>query len=492
MLLLINKDWSTAQINKVIIRSNSTFCLKTEGYGFAAQNRLLKELLAWREPYVKPVVIEPEPVKVYEPALAGSSSISGVITDATGGAGIPGALVMIKGYRTGTNTKSDGRFIISNIKEGNYTIVIASVGYNQEEVKVTLSRGQASVMNTQLTVSTNKLEEVVVLGYGVLRKKSITGSTATIKIDDLTSTAYSNNLGLSGKVAGLSVSNGYLAQQITIRGIGTTSGANKPIYVIDGIIYDEMPPNIKPDMIISMEVLKDAAAIALYGPRAADGVIVITTGAKSIRSIFKDYAFWQPELNTGSKGKATFEVTYPDNITGWEMYVLGMDKKLRVGKGTSFTNAFKPVAAQLNTPQFLIEGDSAQFIGKALNYTKDAYAITTTFSLFNKMINTSQTNLPANASVNSSLPVLVTDKDTVKASFTLTTTTGFKDGEERKIPILKQGTEETQGKFYMVRADTSITFTPKQHAEPVMLYVENNTLDLLLDELRHLKEYPYY
>jgi alpha-2-macroglobulin len=492
-LLLVNKNFSTAAINSIVIHANETFCINTSAYSFDTTNSIVEELVKQSMTPTQSRVAEPAIQKqpTYNKVEPGRCGITGVVTDAKGGHAIPGASVFIKGTLTSVATALDGSYNIGNIKEGKYTIVISSIGYNSYEHEIRLSYGETKMVNARLTVSTLNLQEVVVTGYGTQQKRSLTASVAKLSAKEL---SYSDStlFNLVGRVAGVYVQSAMNDDRIMIRGIGSASGDNKPVYVIDGILYDELPGHIKPGMIASMDVLKGAAATALYGSRAASGAIVITTGAKTVRSIFRDYALWEPELITNKDGTATFEVTYPDNITGWDMYVLGMDKHLRIGKGRSFTRAFKPVVAQLSTPQFLIEGDSVQFIGKALNHTSDSYAITTTFSMFGKVMNTQRSHLPAQASVTSSLPAFINNTDTLKAAFHLTTTTGFKDGEERKIPVFKQGAEETVGAFYILQTDTTTIFTPKRNGEPVSFYAQNNTLDVLLDELQHLKEYPYY
>ena len=117
----------------------------------------------------------------------------------------------------------------------------------------------------------------------------------------------------------------------------------------------------------------------VYKRQAADGVIVIKTKAKSSRTQFRDYAFWVPNFFTDKAGKGAIKIAYPDNVTGWKTFVLGMDKKRRMGKATIFTQAYKPMTAQLNKPEFLLQGDSSYFVTKLLNYTDDTYDVTARF-----------------------------------------------------------------------------------------------------------------
>jgi uncharacterized protein YfaS (alpha-2-macroglobulin family) len=169
-----------------------------------------------------------------------------------------------------------------------------------------------------------------------------------------------------------------------------------------------------------------------------------------------------------------------------------MDKKRRIGKTVKVVRSFKPVMAQLSTPQFLIEGDVVQLTGKVFNYTTDNYDLKTSFFVQNNLIKEQQVAIASNASSISALSVETPFTDTVKARFQLLSTTGFKDGEERKIPVFKKGTEENIGQFWIVQNDTAIHFKADERAASIEISAVNNTLDILLDELDHLKKYPYF
>lgn len=494
-LLLVNREFETAEIKNIEIKSDQTLCLNATSRSFNPNNVLITEMIRNSR---KPVVIKPradnskdkknnQPLPEY---TSGDGIIKGKVVDAKGGNGIPGATIGVKGTRNAVVAQNDGSFAIYNIKQGKYTLVIASVGYRAKEVDIEVENGRPALVNIHLNMSVQNLNEVIVVGYGVSKKRDMTGSVSTIRGAELSSEFLQNSL--QGRAAGISVAGAPGAEEvIRIRGIASLSG-DQPIYVVDGIIYDELPPNIKPEMIQSAEVLKDAAAAALYGARGANGVIIITTGAKTQRNKFSDNAIWQPELFTNAEGKVSFAVVYPDNITGWELYVLAMDKKRRMGKGMSFTKAYKPLLAQLNTPQFLIVDDSVQLIGKALNYTADNYAIQTKLSADDKLLSSRDTVLPGNQSVITPIAITTSGLDTLHASFSLRTTTGFMDGEDRKIPVFKKGSEESTGSFFIMEKDTSVNFTPTPGGGPIEVYAQNNTLDLLLNELDHLKQYPYY
>jgi len=266
---------------------------------------------------------------------------------------------------------------------------------------------------------------------------------------------------------------------------------NTPLYVIDGIFYDTAPQNINPDNIQEMTVLKDAAAISIYGVRASNGVIIITTKTKTSRQQFKDYALWQPNFFSNKNGHASIPIQYPDNITAWKTFVVGIDKKNRIGKSYTLTQAYKPVMAELNVPQFLLEGDSVLLIGKNKNYTTDKYNISTSFTINGNALPKKQKELlPSTAAIETA--AITAFGDTIKASYALQTTTGFKDGEERKMPVFKKGTEESEGKFWVLKNDSAVSFSANENLQQMHIYAQNNTLDLMLEELARLRNYPYY
>src|SRR4051812_21603927 len=105
-----------------------------------------------------------------------------------------------------------------------------------------------------------------------------------------------------------------------------------------------------------------------------------------MRERYADYAYWQPNLVTDKNGKAKFNVDFPDNITQWQSYVIGMDSKKHSGIGYATTKAFKKISGQLSVPRFLIVGDQANLIGKALNYTTTSYPLKTEFSINGKTL----------------------------------------------------------------------------------------------------------
>lgn len=205
-------------------------------------------------------------------AMAQSYLLKGTVVDNKGET-IPGVNVLVKGTTTGVATDIDGNFTL-NVDNGN-VLVISFTGYKTQEVPVI---GQNDV-KIVLLEDIEQLEEVVVIGYGSLKKSDLTGAITSVDIEKLTSRATANPAeALQGQVAGVSVKKvGGLAGdgvKVKIRGVGTY-GSTEPLYIIDGFPGDIS--TLAPQDIQAMEVLKDGAAAAIYGSVAANGVVIITT-----------------------------------------------------------------------------------------------------------------------------------------------------------------------------------------------------------------------
>ncbi|MDR0692766.1 MAG: TonB-dependent receptor [Prevotellaceae bacterium] len=207
---------------------------------------------------------------------AQSVQVSGVVTDAADGQPLPGVSVVVKGANVSSATDANGRYTIN--VEGDATLVFTFIGMKTQEEAV----GGRTVINVALEAEIKRLEDVVVVAYGTTTKERFTGSVATIKNDKIVQRQTSNvTQALSGQVAGVQTfsANGQpgTAATVRIRGFGSMSASNSPLYVIDGVPYDGTLSSINNADIESLSVLKDASASAIYGARGANGVILVTT-----------------------------------------------------------------------------------------------------------------------------------------------------------------------------------------------------------------------
>ncbi|WP_188814302.1 SusC/RagA family TonB-linked outer membrane protein [Hymenobacter cavernae] len=210
-------------------------------------------------------------------AAFAQTTVKGTVKDNTG-AGLPGVTVLLKGTTIGAATDTQGNFSLSVPDPATGVLQFSFVGYKQQEVAIA---GRTTV-DVTLGVDTKALDEVVVVGYGTQEKRSLTNAVTTVQGQELSKLTVADvGSALQGKAAGVSVvgagSEPGSSPQILIRGLSTING-NSPLYVVDGLPVANIN-YLNPKDIASLSVLKDAASAAIYGSRAANGVILITTKA---------------------------------------------------------------------------------------------------------------------------------------------------------------------------------------------------------------------
>lgn len=247
--------------------------------------------------------------------LAQVKGVHGIVKDATGEPLI-GVNVLVKGTTNGSITGIDGDYTLTNVKASD-VLVISYIGYLTQEVKV----GNQTAINVTLKEDTKTLEEVVVIGYGSVKKKDLTGSVATVSSETLTAVPVASATeALQGKMAGVQITTTEgspdAEMKIRVRGGGSITGDNTPLFIVDGFPVESIS-DIPASDIEDMTVLKDASSTAIYGSRGANGVILVTTKSGkegkvkvsynayySVKKIAKtldvlngsDYVKWQYEL----------------------------------------------------------------------------------------------------------------------------------------------------------------------------------------------------
>jgi TonB-linked SusC/RagA family outer membrane protein len=238
-------------------------------------------------------------------ALAQNLTVHGKVTDATTGESMPGVSVTVRGATIGTQTGGDGGYTLS--VPATAVLRFSFIGYNTLDVPV----GGRTTIDVKIQTSTNELQQVVVVGYGTQRKVDVTGAVGQVKGADIAKQASVNPVSaLQGKVAGVDVVNNGspgASPQITIRGLGTYYGNTSPLFVVDGVWYTDIS-FLNPQDIQSVDVLKDASSTAIFGVRAANGVVVITTnrGKKGKAVInYNGYVGWQAATNEVKMANAT-------------------------------------------------------------------------------------------------------------------------------------------------------------------------------------------
>jgi len=209
------------------------------------------------------------------PALAQNKTVNGKVIDSKDGSPLIGASVVSKGTTNGAVTDVNGDFKLT-VSSSATTLVVTYIGYNRKEFPIT-----ASPMTLSMDAQSNSLNEVLVVGYGTVRKKDATGAVVKVNSDDFVQGVTTNPLQqLQGKASGVVITttdgDPNSNPVVRIRGTASLSGGNDPLYVIDGVAGADIR-SVSPSDIESFDVLKDASAAAIYGSRAAGGVILVTT-----------------------------------------------------------------------------------------------------------------------------------------------------------------------------------------------------------------------
>ena len=262
--------------------------------------------------------------------------VTGWVTDLDG-TGIPGVTILVKGTQQGAITDLEGSYQISVPSDG--ILLFSFIGYATQQIEVS---GQ-NRLDVQLTEIAFDMDEVVVIGYGTAAVKDVTGTISVVKADEIASQPVANVVqALQGKVSGIQVSNNGAPGSpptIRIRGLGTVRSNANPLFVVDDVFVNDIS-FLSPQQIESVTILKDASSAAIYGVRAANGVIIITT---------KEGKFQKPKFSyTGYMGIQ--QVSNLLELADKDQYITLVNEKIAVGedRGTSST-PFDPAAYPDNT-----------------------------------------------------------------------------------------------------------------------------------------------
>lgn len=243
-----------------------------------------------------------------------TKTITGTVRDAMGP--VPGANIVVKGTTNGTITDLDGRFSLDNVP-ANAILQISYIGYLPQEIEI----GNRSVLNIVLEEDNQALDEVVVVGYGTVRKADLAGSVSVLdnkSFKDQPITQVSD--ALQGRVSGVQVQSSGVpggTVKIRVRGSGSINRSNDPLYVIDGIVRESGLTGLNPEDIQSMQILKDASSTAIYGSRGANGVVLITTktGKANVKQITFD-----AQVGFGTVAKRYDTMSPFEFATAYNMY----------------------------------------------------------------------------------------------------------------------------------------------------------------------------
>ncbi|MDR1860878.1 MAG: carboxypeptidase-like regulatory domain-containing protein, partial [Bacteroidales bacterium] len=427
--------------------------------------------------------------------------IEGYVYDEAGEP-LSGATVLVKGTNTGAITNVNGYYSL-NVPNGKRTLSFESIGYESQEIQI---RGY--VVNVQMQPRTKfELNEIVVVGFGSAKRTSTVASISTMeRAEDA----------MAGHVTGINFKNAGDGSNFFLRGLSAADLNGNPLIIIDGKVASANAlATIPPDNIRSFRVVKDDSMTALYGSRAADGVIIIETNsaarfadannalatgndallmpegvAAALRTNFSDVAFWQPRLQTDKQGKARLDVTFPDDITNWDTHYMVMSDR-KSGQATASAKSFKPLSAQLALPRFILPGDTAMVVGKTVNYAPDSLQVTTRFELDGHPAGIRPDRWCPSALLDT-LPLTATAiaADSIAVKYMLEKGDYF-DGELRYVPVKNVGLEDTKGGFIALDADTAIQLSADPALGEATIYARSDAADVLRDEIIHVAQYRY-
>jgi hypothetical protein len=343
---------------------------------------------------------------------------------------LPGATIVVRGTMIGTVSDVNGNFML-DVPEDHTTIVISFIGYKTNEIVVRPGSQIAAVMEADVT----QLQEVVVVAYGTTQTKNLTASSIMIR----------GMSSLSGRVAGVSIDDA------------------------EGDIEQEESPGAEPGREVEKKLYEELLTL------------------KNIRSQFSDVGFWEPRLFTDRHGISKFTVKFPDDITRWDALVYGMNRHLQTGTVRKSIKSYKPIMAELHVPQFLTVGDSSDFLGKVLNYSSDK-------TIQGKTQWTGSTVLENAVTVDGyytdKLNVVVTSSDSVITGYSFTRSDGYFDGEERKVPVVEQGTLRANGSLSILKNNDKLHLQSTK-GTVVKMEIFDNALDVYSQDVRYLLHYAY-
>ncbi|MEO5776279.1 MAG: alpha-2-macroglobulin family protein [Flavobacterium sp.] len=435
-------------------------------------------------------------------------TVYGIVSDKTGP--IPGVNVVVKGTNRGTQTDFDGYYQFD--VENGEVLVISFVGMQDENVVV----GKEKNIDIRLKEGVS-LEEVVIqtnLGYYKKEKNSLTSAVTTVSGEEFDkeapSLAFRN--AIQGKAAGV---------QVIIRGnVSITGTYTGTLYVVDGLLVDEETASkINQGDIDNINVLKDTAAIAMYGSKAGNGVIIINTkkGMKELQQVktrtnFNETAFFYPNLTTDAEGKISFSFTTPESLTKWRMRLFAHNKKAETGYFQADIVSQKDIMVMPNMPRFVRENDTINLALKVVNLTMETKTGNAILLLFD-----AATNNPIDAitlNKDNTKPFICKAKQSVVVNWLITIPEGVQglrykviaksgmlsDGEENILPVLTNKILITESIPIWVRGNTKREFTFANLKNNTSTTLQNHALTfeytsnpiwMALQSLPYLMNYPH-
>ena len=435
-----------------------------------------------------------------------AKNISGVVRDLSN-LSLPGVSIAVKGTPRSTSTDYDGFYEIEAAP--NEELVFTYIGFKEQSIKVAKNK----TIDIALTPDESSLSEVVVVGYGTQKKSILTGAVASgrpqkeeIQEDNNVYNTAAVEDSLESRVSG-----------IKIRGTAPIAGKS-PIYVVDGQIVNDIN-NINPKDILSIDVLKDEKATALYGSRGANGIIIVTT-KKALEALtqvkarknLSETAFFLPNLRTDVNGKVSFNFTSPEALTAWKLRLLAHNKEAVSGYMEKSVVTQKELMVLPNFPRFFREKDTIVISTKISNITDKAKTGIAILQFFD-----AATMQPIDAKMLNAKNVknfTIEPFGNTTASWTISIPEGlqgiqykilaksgnFSDGEENILPVLTNNMLVTESIPIWVRENSTKEYTFENLKNNTSASLKNHQLTfeytsnpswIAIQSLPYLMEYEH-
>lgn len=417
-------------------------------------------------------------VSYFVNSTKGDAQIKVVVYDRTTNETVPFATVIIlknEQQIAAAAANIDGEALFKGLQSGNnYNVKISYVGYSSVEItNLKVYSGKTQYVNAYLETGL-QLQSFEMVAYKVPLIDANTSLLKTVTRTEYSKMATKNINSVVAQTAGV-------LSKSAIQGYFNGDDSESSENFIDGM-------RVTGSSGLRQSALQPLKLTPNSKNNDEDSITNEDIAAKSIRNNFSDYAFWQPDLVTDVNGEASFDVTFPDNITKWKTFVVGMNSKKYSGGTSATTKAFKKVMAQLETPRFFIEGDESQIIGKMFNITSSQYPVKLSFTINNKLEQQFDTLL--NKSLLTKQQIVAVN-DTMHLQFEASLDNGFKDGELKKIPVFKKGLLEKKGLFISMKKDSIYNLPTNANFNEKTISIISNPIHFALTDLKALQNYSY-
>jgi TonB-dependent SusC/RagA subfamily outer membrane receptor len=440
--------------------------------------------------------------------------VTGTVIDSKDESALQGVTINIKGTKIFAISNSKGKFKISVPLNG--TLVFKYIGFNARELVIK----KAQTITVPLITNDALLDEVVVVGYGRQRKDVVAPGDQRVEYMKSQDQLSEARQGISiADIRGTSEGTDITDTRITLRGNSSLLASNVPLIVVDGVIVEKSAlDKIDINDIENVSILKGAEAVALYGEKAANGVMVVTTksGGRQqpiqTRKNFNETAFFYPQLRTDENGEILIDFTIPEALTKWRFKAFAHTKDLQTGYLERMIVTQKQLSISANMPRFLREGDSITLSARLVNLTTAPLKGKVQIQLFNALnmqpvsllINTKDAmqNFDLAASTNKAISFRLLIPAGLEAlTYKLTADAGqFTDGEENTLPVLPNRMLVTESMPMMVRAGQERSFIFDKLVNQNSNTLKSKTLTLeytqnpvwyAIQAMPYMMEFPY-